>query len=486
MSPRTSPLRFPGHSVRAAALASLLLAPPLGGVEALSFPRETRTAAEAIRDRALRESRAIEWVERLTSEVGPRLAGSAGDRAAGPWGKALLESLGFSNVRIEPVPVKVWERVAESGEVTAPFRQKLALTALGGSVPTPREGVEAEVVEVASLEALDELLRVSPGACRGKIVFFNRKMERGRSMNDYGAVVPIRGKGASRAAAAGAIGVLIRSVGTDSNRLPHTGAMGYEKDVPKVPAAALAVPDAGLLARLVARGRPVRVRFTLDCGDRPDAVSANVIGEVRGRDLPEEIVIVAGHLDSWDLGTGAVDDAAGCAIAIEAARLVSTSARRPRRTIRVVLFANEENGLAGGTTYVAAHAAEMPRHAAAFEADSGAGAPVGFIWKAGPGAAGVIDHLARLLVPLRAGKATYGGAGGADISPLLKLGVPLFGLTQDSSAYFDVHHTANDTFDKVDRATLDRATAAMAALLYAVADLPATLPVIPEASRSVH
>ena len=471
------------HVARVAALATLLLASPPGGAEAAQLSRETREAAEAVRDRAVRESRAIEWVEGLTDEVGPRLAGSAGDRAAGPWGKALLESLGFSNVRLEPVPVKVWERGAESGEVVSPVRQRLALTALGGSVPTPKEGVEAEVVEVASLEALDDLVKRSPGACHGKIVFFNRKMERGSSMNGYGDVVPIRGRGASRAAAAGAIGALIRSVGTDSNRLPHTGAMGYEKDVPKVPAAALSVPDAELLSRLVARGRPVKVHFTLDCGDRGDALSANVIGEVRGRELPDEIVIVSGHLDSWDLGTGAVDDGAGCAIAIEAARLVSTSARRPRRTVRVVLFANEENGLAGGRTYAAAHAAEMPRHAAAFEADSGAGGPVGFSWNAGPGAAGVIDEIARLLLPLRAGKARNGGVGGADISPLLKQGVPLFGLLQDTSSYFDVHHTANDTFDKVDRATLDRATAAMAALLYAVADHPSPLPVIPEAAR---
>jgi hypothetical protein len=462
-------------------LSLCLAAPALGAAES-PLPAGTRQGAEEVRDRALK-GRAFEWVQRLTDEVGPRLAGSAGDRAAGPWGKALLESLGFVNVRVEPVPVKVWQRISESGEVVAPFAQSLSLTALGGSVATPKEGLEAEVVEVGSLEALDALVKGSPAACRGKIVFFNRKMERGDSMNGYGAVVPIRGRGASRAAAAGAVGVLIRSVGTDANRLPHTGAMAYEKDLPRIPAAALAVPDAELLSRLVARGGPVRVRFTLDCGDLPDAVSANVVGEVRGRDLPDEVVVVSGHIDSWDLGKGAIDDGAGCGIAIETARLIATAPRRPRRTVRVVLFANEENGLAGGLTYAETHAAEMPRHAAAFEADSGAGAPAGFIWNAGPGAEVVLAEVARMLGPLKATEIRRGGAGGADVSPLLKFGIPLFGLTQDSSAYFDFHHTANDTLDKVDRKTLDQATAAMATLVYAVADLPAALPRIPEADR---
>ncbi len=470
---------------RPTTLLALLLpcvARALLGAELL--PQETRQGAEAVRDRALQESRAFEWVQRLTDEVGPRLAGSAGDRAAGPWGKALLESLGFVNVHLEPVPVKVWERGTESGEIVSPFPQQLVLTALGGSVATPEEGLEAEVVAVESLEALAALAKASPDACRGKIVFFNRKMERGETMNGYGDVVPIRGRGASRAAAAGAVGVLIRSVGTDSNRLPHTGAMDYEKDLPRIPAAALAVPDADLLARLVARGKPVRVRFRLTCGDRPDAVSANVVGEVRGRERPEEIVVVSGHLDSWDLGTGAIDDAAGCGIAIEAARLIGASSRRPKRTVRVVLYANEENGLAGGQTYAAAHQAEMPRHVAAFEADSGGGAPLGFSWNAGPAAAATVAEIVRLLEPLHAAKARNGGAGGADVSPLLKSGIPLFGLTQDSSAYFDYHHTANDTLDKVDRKSLDRATAALAALVYAVADLPEALPLIPKAQRS--
>ncbi len=466
------------------ALVLVLPFPASAAAESSPLPPETRLGAEAVRDRALKESRAIEWVRRLTDEVGPRLAGSAGDRAAGPWAKALLESLGFEKVRIEPVPVKVWARTTESGEVVAPFHQPLGLTALGGSVATPKEGVEAEVVEVATLEALAALVKESPDACRGKIVFFNRRMERGSSMNGYGAVVPIRGRGASRAAAAGAVGALIRSVGTDSNRLAHTGALHYDDGVPKIPAAALSNPDADLLSRIVAEGKPVKVRFTLDCGDRPDAVSANVVGEVRGSTLPGELVVVSGHLDSWDLGTGAIDDGAGSAMAIEAARLIGQSGRRPRRTVRVVLFANEENGLAGGKTYLKTHEAEMGKHTAAFEADSGAGDPIGFSWNAGPAGAPVIGELAKLVAPLKASRIMNGGTGGADISPLLAAGIPLFAVSQDTSSYFDFHHTANDTFDKIDKASLDRATSALAALVYAVADLPERLPAIPEEKRT--
>jgi Zn-dependent M28 family amino/carboxypeptidase len=279
------------------------------------------------------------------------------------------------------------------------------------------------------------------------------------------------------------VGVVIRSVGTSINRLPHTGSLSYASGVPKIPAAALSHPDADLLARLLKGGKPVRLRFRLACGDRPDAVSQNILGEVAGRELPEEIVVVSCHIDSWDLGTGAVDDGAGCAIAIETARLISTSPQRPRRTVRVVLFANEESGLAGGRTYAVEHAAELPKHVAAFEADSGTEKPTGFSWNAGPSARGVIGEIARLLEPIMIPKVEEGGGGGADISPLLKAGVPLLGLSQETARYFDIHHSADDTFDKIEKAHLDQATAALAALVYAVADLPERLAPIPEGSR---
>lgn len=446
--------------------------PPLEPPHAPALlPEETRAAVAALAAKGSAQTRAVEWVRRLTDEVGPRLAGSPGDRAAIAWGQALFRELGFANVRAEEVAVKVWERGAETAEVVAPFRQRLVVAALGGSVPTPEAGVSAAVVRVESLEALEAAVKSDPDAVRGKIVFFSRRTVREPAGPGYGKNVPMRSSGAAKAAPHGALAVLVRSVGTSTSRFAHTGATNYEEGGPRIPAAAVSNTDADLLERLLARG-PVTVRLVLGCRPLPDAASANVIGEVRGRERPDEVVVVSGHLDSWDLGTGAIDDGAGCAIAIEAARLIAGSPRRPRRTVRVVLFANEESGLAGGKGYAARHAAELPRHAGAFEADSGTGAPLGFSWNAADSLEPALASVARLLEPLGAGALRKGGAGGADISPMLSAGVPLFGLRQESSSYFDFHHTADDTFDKIEPASLDKAAAAVAAMAYAVADLP--------------
>lgn len=454
-------------------LSPILLAaaePPLESPQA-PLPEETRAAVATLASAGSARTRAVEWVRRLTDEVGPRLAGSPGDRAAIAWGLALLRELGFEHVRAEEVPVTVWERGAETAEVVAPFRQKLVVTALGGSVPTPEAGVSAPIVRMESLEALAEAVKADPDAVRGKIVFFSRRTVKDPAGPGYGKNVPMRSSGAAKAAPHGAVAVIVRSVGTSTNRFAHTGTTNYEEGGPRIPAAAVSNTDADLLERLLERG-PVTVKLVLGCRLLPDATSANVIGEVKGREKPDEVVVVSCHLDSWDLGTGAVDDGAGCAIAIEAARLVAGSPRRPRRTIRVVLFANEESGLAGGKGYAARHAAEMPKHAGAFEADSGTGTPRGFSWNAAETLEPALAAVARLLEPLGAGTLRKGGAGGADISPMLPAGVPLFGLRQDSSTYFDVHHTADDTFDKIEPASLDKAAAAMAAMAYAVADLP--------------
>ena len=448
---------------RGALLVPLLLALPAfaggarGGAAAVPAPADrgpaavpepaTVAAVRALAARGTSGTRAFEWLRRLTDEVGPRMSGSPGDRAAVAWAVDVTKSLGFSAVRAEPVTVPAWQRGAEWGEVVSPFPQRLVLAALGGSVATPETGLEAEVVEASSLEALEAMAKASPGAVKGKIVFLSRRMAKDSERNGYGAVVSIRIAGAVRAAKAGAAGVLIRSVGTDSNRLPHTGVMRYEEGVPKIPTAALAEPDAALLSRLLARGAPVVVRFGLSCRTLPDAASANVVAEVPGREAPGEILVLGAHLDSWDLGTGAIDDGAGVAIALEAARLVAEMPRKPRRTLRVVLFADEENRLSGGNAYAKEHAPELPRHVAAFEAGRK------------PGAGSVSP-----------------GGGGADISPMRVAGVPMLSLKQESRDYFDVHHTANDTLDKVDPKALDRAAAAMAAMAYAVADLPSALP----------
>jgi carboxypeptidase Q len=432
---------------------------------------DTRAAVAALVAKGSTPTRATEWVRRLTDEVGPRLAGSAGDRAAIAWGQALFRELGLSNVRAEEVPVTAWERGVETARVVSPYPQKLVVTALGGSVGTAAAGVTAPVVEMKTLEALEKALAADPDAVRGRIVYFSQRMGRAGQGPGYGATVGARSSGAAKAGPHGALAVLVRSVGTSRSRFAHTGSTTYVEGGPRIPAAAVAHADADLLERLLARG-PVTVNLVLGCRNLPPATSANVIGEVTGSGTPDEVVVVSGHLDSWDLGTGAVDDGAGCAIAIEAARLVAESPRRPRRTIRVVLFANEESGLAGGTGYAARHAARLSKHAGAFEADSGTGAPLGFSWNAADSLEPALVAVAKLLEPLGAGALRKGGHGGADISPMASAGVPLFGLRQETGNYFDYHHTADDTFDKIEPASLDKAAAALAAMAYAVADLP--------------
>ncbi|MEO6324181.1 MAG: M20/M25/M40 family metallo-hydrolase [Thermoanaerobaculia bacterium] len=439
---------------------------------------ETRAGMEQVLGAAMGSSRAFENLRTLTDTVGPRLAGSPGDRAAVAWALETLTALGFSRVRAEKVAVPHWERGEESGALVHPTLQPLALTALGSSVPTPEAGLEAEVVEADSLEAVDALGEKA----RGKIVLLWKLTERARDGAGYGKTVALRVSGASRAAKVGAIGVLVRSVSTADTRLPHTGDMHYEEGAPKIPGAALSTPDADLLHRLLQSGVTPRVRFRLSCRTLPDAESANVIGEIRGREKPDEIVVLGAHLDSWDLGTGAVDDGAGCVTMIEAARIIGAMTRRPRRTLRVVLYANEENGARGAKAYVIAHEKELGLHVAALEADSGAGPAYGFTYSTGPGSGGRLQEIAALLAGIGAGELKDGGNGGTDIAPLRAAGVPLFGVRQDASKYFDVHHSADDTLDKVDRRDLDSGVALAAVLAYALADLPEPLArIAPEA-----
>ena len=461
---------FTGSAIAATAVESVVV-----------LPASVRAPAERLRDSILSGSRATDWVREITDAAGPRMPGTPGDRAGVAAAAALLKTQGLANVHAEKVTVTVWERGVETGEVTSPAPHALALTALGGSVGTPEGGVEAEVVRAGSLEELDALGE----AVRGKIVFVDRPMSRTSDGTGYGEPARIRSGGASRAGRLGAVGLLIRSVGTDTNRLPHTGGMRYEKGTPQIPAAALSTPDADLLTRLLRRGGPVRVRFTLGCRAMPDAETANVVGEVPGRERPDEIVLLGAHLDSWDLGTGALDDAAGCGIVVEAARRIAEMSPKPRRTVRVVLFANEENGLAGGRAYAEAHAAELARHVAAIEADLGQGPPLGFSWDAGAGAEPTLKAIAALLAPIGADHLAIGEAGGADLTYLLPSGVPSLGLLLDASDYFDYHHTANDTFDKIDSRILDRSTAALAAAAWVLADAPDRLERIPTEKRKL-
>jgi carboxypeptidase Q len=464
----------------AAAQGARVGAPPAGPRPEGTMPSPTeqvladdvQATAVALRDAALKGTKAWNLLASLTTEVGPRPAGSPGDRLAVDWAVRTLQGLGFSNVHTEKVAVPHWARGAEAGEITAPYRQRVALTALGGSVPTPAAGIEAPVLAVASLEALD---RTDPAQVKGKIVFFDTPTQRTRDGSGYARAVPVRVAGPSHAAKLGAVAVVVRSIGTDSNRLPHTGALRYERGVAQVPAAALSNPDADLLAAEVASGKPVRFRLQLGASTLATAESANVIGEIPGRERPQEIVLLGAHLDSWDLGTGALDDGAGCAIVLEAARRIGELKARPRRTLRVVLFANEEFGLSGAEAYAKAHAAELERHVAALESDTGAGRVWRLESRVKLESMGWVRELGRLIFPIGAVSGTNTGEGGPDLGPLMRAGVPTLSLMQDATAYFDFHHTANDTLDKASAHDLDYNVAAWAAVIYALAEMPGDL-----------
>lgn len=427
------------------------------------------------------DSRAFDLVRSLVDEAGARLSGSPGDKAAVAWGVRTMKELGLQNVRAEKVMVPHWERGPESGRIVAPVAHTLALTALGGSVATKGKGIEAEVVMVESLEALQKL---DEARVKGKVVFFSTHMERSHTGRDYGRVVPIRSEGAIAAAKKGAIAVVIRSVGTDHDRLPHTGAMKpYEKGVPEIPAAALAVPDAALLERLVASGKTVRLALSLGSKTFPDAESANIVGEVPGREKPDEVVVIGAHLDSWDAGVGALDDGAGCAAVLDAARLMMTLPTRPRRTVRVVLFANEENGLRGAKAYAADHAAEANKHQLALEVDLGSGRVHTVRFLRGDDASATYSRIAELLGPLTIAFEAEPGYGGADLIPLRALGVPIVDLHQDATKYFDIHHTANDTLEQVSRDDLQQVVAAVATVAWAAADASESFARVPEDRR---
>jgi hypothetical protein len=439
---------------------------------------DVRTLAARLLGAALTERRALTVVTSLADGVGPRLAGSRGAERAVTWAVDAMRAAGLENVHTEPVNVPRWIRGAERAEIVAPVEIPLHVTALGGSVATPSEGLTAEVVEVASLEDLKAQAAKDPGRFRGKIVLYNKVMVRSHGFDGYGNAVDIRRSGASEAARVGAVGALIRSVGTGNYRLPHTGATRYEPSVPKIPAGALAAEDADLLHRLLAAGRAVTIRVALTPSLAPEKVpSANVVGELRGRERPDEIVLIGAHLDSWDLGAGALDDGAGCAIVLETARLLRALAgAHPRRTVRVVLFMNEEFGLSGAFAYADAHRAELARHVAALEADAGAGRPTGVVIAGSSDGATRLRPLLDGLAAVVPGEVRDSEEAGADLLPIHAEGVPVLAIEQDVWSYFDWHHTAGDTVDKIDPHELSLATAAFATLTFLLADAPTTLP----------
>ncbi|MFO7305231.1 MAG: M20/M25/M40 family metallo-hydrolase [Gammaproteobacteria bacterium] len=423
--------------------------------------------AAALRDRALSTgTQAYAHLESLVTEVGPRFAGTPGDAAAVRWALERLAKLGFTNVRTQDVLVPRWVRGTAELTLLAAAPIPLVGVSLGGSIGTPDEGIEGVVLRV---DSLDELTKLPENAAANKIVFIDQRMERSRTGSAYGEVVRGRTQGPSLAAKLGAIALVIRSVGTSDDRIAHTGALNYSIDAPRIPAFALANPDADLLARHVATGKPVRLRLKSTARELPPTWSANVIGEIPGGERAHEIVLLGAHLDSWDLGHGALDDGAGVAIVMEAARLISRLDRKPARTIRVVLFANEEFGLSGAREYVSQIGDEVERHVLAMEADVGQGPVWRIRSRVAPEALPAIAMMQSALAPLEIELGGNDASGGADIGPLRQLGVPVLDLSLDASSYFDVHHTENDTLLKVDPKVLDQSVAAFATAAYLAA-----------------
>ncbi len=446
------------------ALALVVITAPLSAQTPDAIPAKYTAIANRIIAAAQADS-AGAWnrIAELTDRFGHRLSGSAALEQAINWTAATMIKDGLDNVRREPVMVPHWVRGAESLELVTPRRQLLPMLGLGGSIATPPGGITAEVMVVSSFEELTQ--RASEA--KGKIVLYDAEWR------DYGYNGAFRRLGAIAAAKAGAVASLARSAGPYGMRTPHTGSMSYDSTVQKIPHASVTSEDAMMMRRMTNRGDKVQVTLTMSARMLPDALSHNVMGELRGREKPGEIVVMGGHIDSWDVGQGAMDDAGGVVVAWEAIRLLKRLGLTPRRTIRVVGWTNEENGGRGGTAYRDAHKSET--HQLAIESDGGVFAPVGFGFTGSSAARALVEAIGGLLAPMNAGKIAASG-GGADIGPIMATGVPGMGLNVDGTRYFWFHHTDADTPDKLDRAEVQRCVAAMAVMAYIAADLEQGLP----------
>ncbi len=454
------------QKIRSGTLAALFL----GSISTPVLPLAAAPAGlEAIRASALTDEVAMDFTEGLTTEVGPRPAGTPQEARARDWAVAKLKGLGFSNVRAEPYTMPVWLRGHEEARVIAPFPQTLVLAALGNSASTPDKGIEGEVVyfpTLADLEAAPE------GSLKGRIAFVSHAMHATQDGSSYGYFGATRRQGPSIASKKGAIAILIRSIGTDNHRQPHTGVQMWADGVKPIPAAALSVPDAEQLARIVSRGQPVRLHLTLSSKMLKDQPSGNVLAEIPGSDPKAGVVVAACHLDSWDQGTGAIDDGAGCGI-VAAAALQAAKAGPLRRTIRVLMAGAEEVGGNGGRAYYDAHGKEA--HAMAMESDFGADRVWRVDFKLPQGHDALARRVVAGLAPLGIGASRLPAGGGSDIEPLVKAGVPVIDLQQDGTRYFDIHHTPDDTLDKIDSAQLRQNVAAWAVALFEIANAPESL-----------
>jgi carboxypeptidase Q len=407
---------------------------------------------------------AWERLAELSDTFGNRLSGSQALEDAIDWAVAEMKKDGLENVRKEPVKVPHWVRGKESLEITAPRHHTLVMLGLGNSVGTPPDGVEADLLIVHSFDELD----AAGAKVKGKIVLYNVPF------TTYGETVRHRTVGASRAAALGAVASLVRSVGPPGLRTPHTGTLTYDEASPKIPAAAITTEDADRLQRMADRGTTVRLRLKMEAQMLPDADSFNVVGEIRGRERPDEVVVLGGHFDSWDVGTGSTDDGGGCVVTWEALRLMKKLNLRPRRTIRVVLWTNEENGSRGGLAYRDRYAAQLANHVMMLESDSGVFRPTGFGFSGSDAARAKVRDIATLLRGIQADDIGSSG-GGADIGPSVAAGkIPAMSLEVDGN-YFLIHHTPADTMDKIDPMDMSRGSGAIAVMAYVIAEMPERL-----------
>ncbi|MBO57361.1 MAG: carboxypeptidase [Verrucomicrobiales bacterium] len=451
-------------------LKRLLLCLPFGLAAAGAFaagstPADYQPEAQRLTQAATNSLFGFTRLATMCDTFGPRFTGSKNLESAIDWCLAEMKHDGFQNVRGEEVIVPRWVRGNESVELLSPRRRTLPMLGLGGSVGTPPGGITADVLVVTGFDDLKN--RVAEA--KGRIVLFNVPF------TEYRETVIVRTQGAIHAARAGALASLIRSVGPFSMQTPHTGGMSYADDVKKIPHAALSLEDANMLSRMAARGEPLRVRLKMEARTLADGTSRNVVAEIPGSEKPEEIVIVSGHIDSWDVGQGAMDDGGGCLAAWEAARLMLKLGLRSKRTVRVVLWTNEENGIRGAMSYAERHEAALARHTLAIESDSGVFQPTGFGFLGSGRGMEIIRGVGKLLDPIGSGNIAK-GCRGADVLKLVRGGVPVMHLEVDRKKYFWFHHTDADTIDKLDPAEFNRCVAAMAVMAYVIADLPETLP----------
>ena len=453
--------------VATACAAALLCAGSLGAQSAPPWLNPYRRDAARLIRAAQADDFAYRRLAEMTDSFGARLSGTDNLRRAIAWAAETMKADGLDNVRTEPVMVPHWVRGRESGEMLEPTVQTVALLGLGGSVTTPHGGIEAEVLTVSSFDDLE----ARRGEARGRIVLFNV------AFTSYSDTVTYRTNGARVAAQYGALASLVRSVGPIGLRTPHTGSVQYDGSQSKIPAASIAVEDANRIARLAARGRRVRMRLVLESRMEPDAESANVIAEIRGREKPDEIVLVGGHIDSWDVGSGASDDGVGCVVTWEALRLMRALGIQPRRTVRLVLWTNEENGFAGANAYAARYAAAADRHVLALEADSGVFAPAALGFSGTPAARTIVGQITTTLLA-RLGFTSLGPTGGgADVGPIAEAGdVPTVAYLGDTAKYFVIHHSAADTVERISAEEVSKASAAIAVMTYVIADMPERLP----------